>query len=183
MDMRADKPVDMTPIPCLQAALIRIISEGLPLVKRPYAAIAEQLNCSETAVINGIKAIIASGDLKRFGVVVRHRKLGYRANGMVVWDLPDNRVTEIGHCIGQYSFVTLCYQRPRRLPEWRYNLFSMIHGRDRDAVMEQVEFIVQQCGLQGIEHEILFSKRCFKQRGASYRSKRLPLQLEQVTNE
>jgi len=90
--MRADKPAEMTPIPCLQTALIRIISEGLPLVKRPYAAIAEQLNCSENAVINGIREIIASGDLKRFGVVVRHRKLGYCANGMVVWDLPDNRV-------------------------------------------------------------------------------------------
>jgi hypothetical protein len=88
---------------------------------------------------------------------------------MVVWDLPDNRVSEIGHCIGQYSFVTLCYQRPRRLPEWHYNLFSMIHGRDRAAVIDQVAFIVQQCGLQGIEHEILFSNRCFKQRGANYR--------------
>jgi DNA-binding Lrp family transcriptional regulator len=107
------------------------------------------------------------GDMKRFGVVVRHRKLGYRANGMVVWDIPDARVTEIGHCIGQYSFVTLCYQRPRRLPEWPYNLFSMIHGQDRDAVIEQVEFIVRQCGLRDINHEILFSNRCFKQRARS----------------
>jgi DNA-binding Lrp family transcriptional regulator len=169
MDMKASCPADMTPIPALHDALIKIIGDGLPLVKRPYAEIAQQLNCSESAVIDGIKSIIASGDLKRFGVVVRHRKLGYRANGMVVWDLPDNRVSEIGHCIGQYSFVTLCYQRPRRLPAWRYNLFSMIHGQDRGAVIEQVAFIVQQCGLQGIRHEILFSKHCFKQRGANYR--------------
>ena len=173
MDMRASIPVDISPSPslreeCLHEALIKIISEGLPLVKHPYAEIARQLNCSEGAVIDGIKSIIAGGNLKRFGVIVRHRKLGYRANGMVVWDLPDNRVSEIGHCIGQYSFVTLCYQRPRRLPEWRYNLFSMIHGQNRAEVVEQVEFIVQQCGLQGIRHEILFSKRCFKQRGASY---------------
>ena len=151
-----------------QKALIEIISKGLPLVQRPYAAIAAQLGCSETAVIDGIKRIIARGDVKRFGVVVRHRKLGYRANGMVVWDIPDARVAEVGHCIGQYSFVTLCYQRPRRLPEWRYNLFSMIHGQDRPAVSAQVEFIVEQCGLHDIAHEILFSQRCFKQRGASY---------------
>ena len=166
MDMIKDSP--------FEKALIEIISEGLPLVEHPYATIAAQLGCSETAVIDGIERIMARGDIKRFGVVVRHRKLGYRANGMVVWDIPDARVAELGHCIGQYSFVTLCYQRPRRLPEWRYNLFSMIHGQDRAEVIEQVGFIVQQCGLHEIEHEILFSQRCFKQRGASYSHKSRP---------
>ena len=163
MDMRKDSS--------FENALIEVISQGLPLVSHPYAAIAEQLGCTEVRVIEGINRIMMRGDMKRFGVVVRHRKLGYRANGMVVWDIADARVNEIGHCIGQYSFVTLCYQRPRRLPEWPYNLFSMIHGQDRDAVIEQVEFIVRQCGLGDINHEILFSNRCFKQRGASYARK------------
>lgn len=153
-----------------EKALIEAISKGLPLVNHPYQVIADQLDCSESQVIDGIKRITMRGDLKRFGVVVRHRKLGYRANGMVVWDIPDIRVAEAGHCIGQYSFVTLCYQRPRRLPDWHYNLFSMIHGQDREAVIEQVAFVVEQCGLHDIDHEILFSKRCFKQRGASYQS-------------
>ena len=166
--------MDMIKDSAFEKALIGIISEGIPLVSRPYATIAAQLGCSEAMVIEGIERIMARGDIKRFGVVVRHRKLGYRANGMVVWDIPDARVTEMGHCIGQYSFVTLCYQRPRRLPAWHYNLFSMIHGHDRDAVVEQVGFIVEQCGLHDIEHEILFSKRCFKQRGASYAQKSQP---------
>ena len=183
MDMKVSSTLKMLPDTDLQESLIAIISEGLPLVKRPYDQIARQLDCSENDVIDGIKYIIACGDLKRFGVVVRHRKLGYRANGMVVWDIPDNRVAELGHCIGQYAFVTLCYQRPRRLPEWSYNLFSMIHGRDRDAVIDQVEFIVQQCGLQGVEHEILFSKRCFKQRGANYRSNQHPMPSGTIVNE
>ncbi len=160
MDMIRDSAFD--------TALIDAISRGLPLVSQPYAAIAAELGCSEAEIIEGIKRFIMRGDLKRFGVVVRHRQLGYRANGMVVWDIPDSRVAEVGHCIGQYSFVTLCYQRPRRLPQWRYNLFSMIHGQDRDAVAAQVERIVDQCGLRDIEYQILFSKRCFKQRGASY---------------
>jgi len=174
--MKLNTALDRDQSPHLEAALIAAIGEGLPMVKRPYAEIARRLGCSETEVIDGIRNIIADGKLKRFGVIVRHRQLGYRANGMVVWDLPDDRVAELGRCIGRYSFVTLCYQRPRRLPEWRYNLFSMIHGKDRDAVVEQVEFIVAQCGLQGIEYEILFSKRCFKQRGANYQSR-----LAQVT--
>jgi DNA-binding Lrp family transcriptional regulator len=163
--------MDMIRDTAFETALIEIISQGLPLVKQPYAAVAEQLGCSETEVLAGIQRIMMRGDLKRFGIVVRHRQLGYRANGMVVWDIPDERVSEVGHCIGQYSFVTLCYQRPRRLPDWHYNLFSMIHGQDRDAVTAQAEFIVEQCGLHDIEHSILFSKRCFKQRGARYRAK------------
>jgi DNA-binding Lrp family transcriptional regulator len=161
MDMIKDSP--------FEKQLIQIISDGLPLVSQPYRQIARQLGCSEQVVIEGIQRIVNRGDLKRFGVVVRHRELGYRANGMVVWDIPDSRVREAGHRIGQFSFVTLCYQRPRRLPTWRYNLFSMIHGQDRVDVANQVNLLVEQCGLQNIVHEILFSKRCFKQRGASYR--------------
>ncbi len=154
-----------------ETALIEEIGRGLPLVKRPYAEIARRLDSSESEVIDGIRRLMMRGDLKRFGVVVRHRKLGYRANGMVVWNIPDSRVSELGQCISRYSFVTLCYQRPRRLPDWPYNLFSMIHGRNRDAVVDQVEHIVQQCGLQDIERQILFSPRCFKQRGAAYRQR------------
>jgi len=152
-----------------EAALIAAIGKGLPIVERPYAELGRRLGCSEIEVIDGIRRIAMRGDLKRFGVVVRHRQLGYRANGMVVWDLPDARVAEIGTRIGRYSFVTLCYQRPRRLPEWRYNLFSMIHGRDRDAVLDQLRQIVEQCALHEFEHQVLFSRRCFRQRGAAYR--------------
>jgi DNA-binding Lrp family transcriptional regulator len=151
-----------------EKSLIEAISVGLPLVSRPYEAIAKQIGSTESRVIEGIQRIIQRGDIKRFGIIVRHRELGYRANGMVVWDIPDARIEEIGRCIGRYEFVTLCYQRPRRLPDWSYNLFSMIHGHDRDDVRSQVALIVEQCGLQKIPYEILFSGRCFKQRGAKY---------------
>ena len=161
--------MDMIRDTAFETALIGIIGEGLPLVSRPYAAIAERLGCRENEVIDGIRRLAMRGDLKRFGVVVRHRKLGYRANGMVVWDVPDSRIAELGPRIGSREFVTLCYERPRRLPLWRYNLFSMVHGRDRETVEAQVGGMVEELGLQDIEHRILFSRRCFKQRGASYR--------------
>ncbi len=162
--------MDMIRDTAFETALIASIGAGLPLVKRPYAAIAAQLDCSEAEVIEGIRRLEMRGDLKRFGIVVRHRQLGYRANGMVVWDIPDARVAELGPRIAAYDFVTLCYQRPRRLPEWCYNLFSMIHGRDRETVAAQVAGIVDDCGLHDIDHQILFSKRCFRQRGARYRT-------------
>lgn len=160
--------MDMNRDDALTTALIGAISRGLPLVSRPYAALAEQLNCSEQAVIDGIARLSQRGDLKRFGVVVRHRRLGYRANGMVVWDIPDARVEQTGRQISRFEFVTLCYQRPRRPPRWPYNLFCMIHGRDREAVGRQVETIAAECGLNQVPRQILFSRRCFKQRGAAY---------------
>ncbi|WP_303904834.1 siroheme decarboxylase subunit beta [Thiohalomonas denitrificans] len=148
--------------------LVAAIQQGLPLVARPFVEIAEQVGLDEQQVIRRLREWLTNGVISRLGVIVRHRRLGYRANAMVVWDVPDDRVSQLGCCMGQYDFVTLCYQRPRRLPEWRYNLFCMIHGRDRNTVIEKVEWLVQQCHLQEIPHRLLFSRRSFKQRGAHY---------------
>lgn len=153
-------------------ALIKVVQSGLPIVSRPYAEIAKQLNSSEADVISRLQYLIDNGAIKRYGVVVRHKELGYTANGMVVWDIPDDKVEEMGLCIGKYDCVTLSYRRPRRLPDWSYNLFTMVHGSSREEVTQKVEDIVEKCGLQNIEHNILFSTRRFKQRGASYTQKK-----------
>jgi len=149
-------------------ALIKIVQRGLPVVSRPYADIADRLSTTEQDVIQRLQKLINDGSIKRYGVVVRHRELGYKANGMVVWDVPDNRVSELGSCIGRFPCVTLSYRRPRRLPDWPYNLFTMVHGHNREEVEQKVEEIIETCGLQDINHTILFSTRRFKQRGASY---------------
>ena len=149
-------------------ALVRIVQNGLPIVSRPYAEIARRLVTTEQEVIQRLQQLIDNGVIKRYGVVVRHRELGYRANGMVVWDVADDQVSKLGSCIGKFPCVTLSYRRPRRLPDWPYNLFTMVHGRNRDEVKQKVSEIIDACGLQGIEHTILFSTRRFKQRGASY---------------
>ena len=88
---------------------------------------------------------------------------------MTVWDIPDAQVDAVGEKIAAYPFVTLCYQRPRRPPEWPYNLFCMIHGRDRDGVLAQVGTLNRELGLDGRAQAVLFSRRRFKQRGARYR--------------
>ncbi len=152
------------------AALIRAIQGGLPLVERPFAAIAADLGLEEGVVIARIQALMAAGAIKRLGVVVRHQELGYGANAMVVWDLPDARVDALGRRIGQLPYVTLCYRRPRRLPAWPFNLFTMIHGRDRVAVLAQVEAIKQDFALGTIPSAVLFSGQRFKQRGAFYQT-------------
>jgi DNA-binding Lrp family transcriptional regulator len=123
---------------------------------------------SEEQVLARLSSLLARGLIKRLGVIVRHHELGYRANAMVVWDIPDERVAQIGRALSRFPFVTLCYRRPRRLPAWPYNLFCMIHDRDREAVIAQASQLAQDCGLVDVRHELLFSKRRFKQCGARY---------------
>ncbi len=149
--------------------LIAEIQNGLPLASRPWAEIGARLNMPEAEVIERMEALQENGYIKRLGIVVRHHELGYNANAMVVWDVPDDRVQAVGDALGRQRCVTLCYQRPRRLPHWPYNLFCMIHGKDRQRVLDYIDQITGELGLQEIPREVLFSGRRFKQRGARYR--------------
>ena len=152
--------------------LIAAIQDGLPLVPRPYQAVADRIGCSEAEVIRRLREMLESGVIKRLGVVVRHHELGYRANAMVVWDVPDERVEAVGLQLGEQDCVTLCYQRPRCLPDWPYNLFCMVHGQDRGEVLECIDRMSAALGIETIPHDVLFSGRRFKQRGAYYRMPR-----------
>ena len=148
--------------------LIAALQDGLPLVPQPYAAIGARMGVSEDEVMSGLRRLINHGVIRRFGVIVRHRELGYLANAMVVWDVPDSRVAESGRALAGLRFVTLCYRRPRRPPAWPYNLFCMIHGRDRGAVEALVRDASAAARLEGVPRAVLFSRRRFKQRGARY---------------
>ncbi|MCW8826382.1 MAG: hypothetical protein OQK78_08150, partial [Gammaproteobacteria bacterium] len=148
--------------------LVAAVQGGLPLVSRPYQQIAEQIGISESDCIQRLQNWLENGTINRMGVVVRHRELGYRANAMVVWDIPDEMVSRVGRCFADFDFVNLCYQRPRHLPQWRYNLFCMIHGQDREEVLERVQQLANECIDAQSQHEVLFSCRRFKQRGARY---------------
>lgn len=150
-------------------ALISLIQTGLPFSSTPYADLGKEIGMTEGEVISRLKKLNESKIIKRFGVVVRHHELGYRANAMTVWDIDDTKIKTLGACMGGFDFVTLCYRRPRRLPEWPYNLFTMIHGKNREHVLSNIELLVNQCGLKAVNHEVLFSTKRFKQRGAIYR--------------
>lgn len=150
-------------------ALITLIQTGLPLSPTPYADIGKKLQLNEQEVIQRIKDLYDTNVIKRFGIVVRHHELGYNANAMTVWNIADEAVTELGACMGQFDFVTLCYRRPRRLPDWPYNLFTMIHGKDREDVLANIEILANSCNFDDVDYKVLFSTRRFKQRGAIYR--------------
>jgi len=158
--------------------LLAQVSSGLPLCSRPYAQIGAKLGMDEAEVIDRLAALKAQGLIKRLGVVVKHRPLGYRANAMIVWNAPDDVIKHLGEHISRFSFVTLCYQRPKQ-PEWPYNLYCMIHGKDRATVLAQLEQLDDACGLAAFERQILFSRRCFKQRGAVYQTQKMAVSVDE----
>jgi len=151
-----------------QRALMAALQGGLPLVARPFASVARRVGLREGEVIGQIRRWLGDGVMKRFGVVVRHHELGYRANAMCVWNVPDPDVDDIGLQLASASGVTLCYRRERAGTDWPFNLYCMIHGRDRHAVRARLEQIRWACGLSDFAGEVLFSTRRFKQCGARY---------------
>ena len=112
-----------------------------------------------------LNRMLSSGIIRRIGAVPNHYKLGLTANGMTVWDVEDEQLTELGNIIGQLDFVSHCYQRPRHLPLWRYNLFAMVHGHNKDEVNEKAKLIEKQLGKKCRAHDTLFSSAILKKTG------------------
>lgn len=154
--------------------LLTAIQSGFPLTARPYLAIGAATGMTEEEVIAALAALRQRGIITRMGIIVRHRELGYHANAMVVWNLPDQRIRAAGEQVSGFDFVTLCYQRRPAPPLWPYNLYCMIHGRERGEVLDNLDNLEQACNLKGLNREVLFSRRCFKQRGARYFAHRPP---------
>lgn len=146
------------------------LQEGLPLSPRPYLALAERAglagDAGERRVLARIRAWLDEGTLKRLGIIVRHRPLGFTANAMAVWDVPDDSVDAVGARLARVPGVSLCYRRLRSLPAWPYNLFCMIHGRERRVVDAALDAIVSEQHLGDHPHARLYSRTAFKQRGA-----------------
>jgi len=146
-------------------AIIVATQGGLPLVARPYHAIAQSLQLEPGQVMTRILRMQETGVIRRLGVVPNHYAIGYRANGMSVWDVPDDRVDQLGASVGGFEFVSHCYRRPRRLPQWPYNLFAMVHGKSRDEVEQKVAQIAALLGEHARSHTILYSTRILKKTG------------------
>lgn len=133
---------------------MRELQENLPITKRPFLAVAQKLGISEAQALAKVQELIARGVIRRFGAVVQHRELGYVANAMVVWRVPEERTPEVGQIMSSFSEVTHCYERTRH-PRWPYNLYTVLHGRTKDQCREAVARIAQAAGVN--DYLVLFS--------------------------
>ena len=149
----------------LDQALVRALQAGLPLVPAPYAEIARSVGASERQVTEKLEEMLGDGRIRRIGAVPNHYALGYSANAMSVWDVRDEEVERLGHEVGALPYVTHCYRRPRRLPDWPYNLFAMVHGRTRAETEEKVHAIGRALGDAARSRDVLYSVRILKKTG------------------
>ena len=156
---------DAAPIDAVDRRIIAETQGGLPLTPQPYAAVAESLGLKAAEVERRLRRMLAAGVVRRIGAVPNHYALGYRANGMSVWDVADDAVGRLGRRVGALSFVTHCYRRPRHPPAWPYNLFAMVHGADRDEVAGKVAEIAELLGAASRGHDVLYSTAILKKTG------------------
>lgn len=161
---RAQPQGPVAPLGDEERQLAARLAPGLPLDPRPFAA----FDLPEAELIGTLQRWLDSGVVRRIGAVVRHRRLGYEANAMVVWDVPDAEAPDTGRRLAADPAVTLCYQRARALPDWPFNLYCMVHGRQRAGVAQAIERLCARLGLERYPRVVLFSKRCFSQRAARY---------------
>jgi DNA-binding Lrp family transcriptional regulator len=151
----------------LEARVLLAIQDGFPLSRTPYRDVAAEVDAEVDAVLAAVERLLADGCIKRIGCIVNHVVTGFDANCMVVWNVPDDELDDRGVDVGSLPYVTLCYHRPRR-PEqgWEYNLFTMIHGRESDAVDAKIDELAAD--YLPFEHERLYSTATLKQTGAQY---------------
>ena len=145
--------------------IVRATQEGLPLEPRPYHAVAEAAGLEPTEVMERMERMLAEGSIRRIGAVPNHYALGYRANGMAVWDVADDAVDALGARIAALGLSSHCYRRPRHPPHWPYNLFTMVHGRNRAEALLAVEEVAAVLGPAVRAREVLFSTRILKKTG------------------
>lgn len=160
-----DEKQDMFVLDDIDRKIIQATQSGLPLVSRPYDDIAERIGINVTDVIARMNTMQAQGIIRRIAAVPNHYALGYKGNGMTVWNVPDEKISELGQQVGSLSFVSHCYHRPRFLPDWPYNLFAMVHAHNREEAMKLVDDIAKLLGDNDRGHNVLFSKRILKKTG------------------
>jgi len=161
----SEGPAGAALIDALDRQLIERTQAGLPLVKQPYHALAQDLKMSAEEVMQRLRRMQDLGIIRRIGAVPNHYALGYKANAMSVWDVRDERIDAIGRRVGRLEFVSHCYRRPRIPQVWPYNLFIMVHGHDRGEVTEKVQVLEQLIATDCRAHELLYSTRILKKTG------------------
>lgn len=153
------------PLSPLEQEIIRVTQGPLALVSRPFAVYAEGLGISEETLLWRLQGLQTRGVLRRVAAVAYHRKLGFQANGMAVWAIPEEKALKVGPQMASFSAISHCYLRDTN-EHWKHNLFAMIHGKEKQEVQEIVQTICEEFELP--EGMILFSSREFKKQRILY---------------
>ena len=149
----------------LDKKIIGIMQDDFPLVEKPYLEIANQLGISEDELLSRLKKYSQSGKIRKMGAVLRHREVGYTANGLCAWIVPEERIEEIGKIFSKVAAVTHCYARVAQ-PGWPYNFYTMLHANSREECNRIAEELADQSGVR--EYTMMFSTKEWKKNSMKY---------------
>ena len=145
--------------------IIGLLQDDMPMDPRPFAIMADQVGITEEQFLSRVKSMVDSGIIRRFGATLHHQKAGFSANAMVAWIVPDSKVEEAGRIMAGFREVSHCYQRVTQ-GDWKYNVYTMIHGNSRDECREIARRISKNSGIN--EYAVLFSEKEFKKTSMEY---------------
>lgn len=144
---------------------VRELQKDLKIIPEPFKINADNLGITTVELFEKAREYEKIGVMRRFAAILRHREAGFTANGMIVWNVPADNIDEIGNRLATFPEVSHCYRRPV-YPDWRFNLFSMIHARSLEGA-EKIAFEISK--IIGIsDYQILFSTREFKKERVRY---------------
>ncbi len=145
--------------------VISLIQGDLPPGGRPFAPLAREAGMSEEDFLARIRSLKERGVIRRFGATLRHQEAGFNSNAMIAWHVPEDKIDQAGERLARYREVTHCYHR-RPQGEWKYNLYTMVHGDSPEECRRVAERMSRETGVE--EYEILFSEREFKKTSMEY---------------
>jgi len=149
----------------LEKAIVRRFQEELPLVPQPYKFIADELGISEQELINKIKELKERKILRRIGAILHHRTIGFKANAMVVWSVPIDRIREVTDIMISFPQVSHCYER-KPLPNWSYNIYTMIHSESFHKCEDIILNISKASAVD--KYDVLYSTKELKKNSMKY---------------
>ena len=149
----------------LEKRIIHELQQDLPVVQRPFAAVAKRVGISQSELIEKVRGLVADGTIRRFGATLRHQRSGFDANAMVVWEVEPDKAEEAGTIFASFREVSHCYQRPAR-ENWPYRLFTMIHGSSPEVCEQIAERMAEAAGLN--RYDLLFTEEELKKTTMAY---------------
>ena len=155
----------MTTLSEKEKKVLKSLIEGIPLSKRPFYTIAQKIGLKEEEVLKITKELFEKKVIRRIGITLRHNLAGVKGNAMVAWKAPEEKIEKIGKRLASVSYISHCYIR-KTYEDWNYNLYTMLHGKDREEVEKRIKEISEKFNLK--EYQILFTKEEIVRKHAKY---------------
>lgn len=149
----------------LDRKIVRLLQGEFPLVAEPYKALAAEIGITEEELLTHITVMREEKKIRKMGAVLRHREVGFTANCLCVWNVPDGRVDEVAKRMAEHPRVSHCYDR-NRTDDWQYNLYTMIHGYSREECEEIAAELAASTGIE--ERRMLYTKKEWKKTSMRY---------------